>query len=219
METIPGHLERLPTGGDRVQAEMLSRHQRDRILIAMAAIVAKRGYPNTTVENIVKRASVSRTTFYEHFENREACLLATVDATADEIRRRLAAASATETEWPSQVRASLAAFLDYVAANPSFARTAMVESVTAGPAAVERYERLLRTFSPGFALGRREKGATANLPDTLEDSLVGGIVWMVHQRLLRNEIAEIPGLLPTMLEFTLAPYLGEERAAEIASSA
>jgi AcrR family transcriptional regulator len=219
METIPGRLDRLPMDGNRLQAEMLSRDPRERILIAMATIVARRGYPNTTVGHVVKRASVSRTTFYDYFDNREACLVATVDAAASEIRRRVNAASAAEADWPAQVRAGLEAFLDYVAENPALARTAMVESVTAGPAAVEHYERLMRTFSPGLALGRNRDGATDGLPETLEDSIVGGIVWMVHQRLMRNEIEEIPALLPTMLEFSLAPYLGENRAKEFAADA
>jgi AcrR family transcriptional regulator len=196
---------------------MLSRDQRDRIIVATATIVAKRGYRNTTVEHIVKRASVSRATFYEHFENREDCLLATVDSAAAEIRRRVEEAAVGEDEWPAQIRASLAALLDYVSANPSFARTAIVESVTAGPVAVERYEKLLGIFAPALALGRSEEGATPGLPDTLEDSIIGGIVWTIHQRLLRNELEEIPGLLPTMLEFSLSPYLGEEQAAEIAA--
>ena len=198
---------------------MLLRHQRDRILVATAAVVAKRGYPNTTVEHIVKRASVSRATFYEYFENREACLVATVELAREEIRRRVAEATAAESDWPLQVRASLAAFLDYVVANPDFARTTVVESVTAGPRAVAGYEGLLKVFSTGLAAGRAREGATPGLPDTLEDSIVGGVSWMIHQRLLRNEIEEIPGLLPTMVEFCLAPYLGEERAAEIAATA
>lgn len=85
------------------------------------------------------------------------------------------AAAAAEQEWPAQVRAGLAAFLDHVAADPG------------------------------------------DLPETLEDSLVGGIVWMVHQRLLRGEARQVPHLLPTMLEFALAPYLGEDRAAAVAA--
>jgi hypothetical protein len=47
--------------------------------------------------------------------------------------------------------------------------------------------------------------------------IVGGVVWMVRQRLLRGEVEQLPELLPTMLEFALAPYLGEARAAEIAA--
>ena len=64
-----------------------------------------------------------------------------------------------------------------------------------------------------------EAGATAGLPETFEDSLIGGVVWMIHQRLLHNEVDQIPGLLPTVVEFCLSPYIGAERAAAMAASA
>jgi AcrR family transcriptional regulator len=194
---------------------MLARDPRQRILVAMAEVVAKRGYQGTTIEHIVKRAGVSRATFYEHFENREDCLLAGFADAAVELQRRMEAAAAKAPAWPERVRAALTAFLDYSAANPAIARTCIVESVTAGPVAMEHYERALQTFVPLFRQGRETEEATGELPDDLEDLIIGGLVWMVHQRLLRNEIDEIRGLLPTMLEFALVPYLGEEQTAEV----
>lgn len=192
---------------------MLARDPRDRILVAMAEIVAKRGYQGTTIEHIVKRAGVSRATFYEHFENREDCLLAGFAEAEEELQRRLAEATKTG-EWPERIRAAVTVFVDYCTSKPALARTCLVESVTAGPIAMERYEDALTKFAPIFREGREYAGG-AELPDDLEDLIVGGIAWMVHQRLLRNEIDRIPGMLPTMLEFALVPYLGEERAAEI----
>jgi len=212
-------MERLPAGGDRFRAEMISRSQRDRILTAMSEIVAKRGYQGATVELITKRAGVARATFYENFENREACLLGGFEEALAEVRSRIDAAAELESDWPGRIRAGLAAFLAYVAENPALARTCLVELMTAGPAAMERYEQALQSFAPVFARGREFTAGSEELPETLEDSIVGGIVWMVHQRLLRGEAALVPSLLPTMLEFGLAPYLGEQRAAEVAAAA
>lgn len=219
VETLPGHLRRLPAGHDRVQAEMLSRDQRQRILLATAELVAKRGYQGTTIERIVKRAGVSRATFYENFANREDCLLACFEEAAAELRRRIVAAAAEVEGWPEQVRAALEAGLGFAASEPALARTCLVEVMTAGPRAMEAYEEALRSFAPLLLAGREVDGASAELPETLEDSIVGGVVWMVHQRLLRGEVDAIPGLLPTMLAFVLGPYLGEERAAEFAARA
>jgi AcrR family transcriptional regulator len=217
VETIPGHLERLPPGEDRFRAEQLSRAPRQRILTAMTDIVAKRGYQGTTIEHIVKRAGVSRATFYECFANREDCLLGGFDEAVGEGRRRAVLAASDEDEWPAQIRAGLAAVLDYVAAEPALARTCLVESVTAGPTAMERYDQGLKSSAPAFLRGRELAGESSELPETLEDSIVGGIVWMIHQRLLRGEADQVPGLLGTMLEFALGPYLGESRAAEVAA--
>jgi AcrR family transcriptional regulator len=219
METLPGHLERLPAGQDRFQAELMSRSQRERILAAAADVIAKRGYQGTTVALIVERAGVARVTFYENFENREGCLLALFDEAIGEMRRRAEAAIAAEAEWSTQVRAVISSFLEYVVAEPALARTCLIESMTAGPKAMERYEQALQSYSPILREGRRFAGDLDGLPGSLlEDSIIGGIVWMVHQRLLRGEVEEIPGLLPTMVEFALAPYLGENRAAQVAGS-
>ena len=193
---------------------MLARDPRERILVGMAEIVAKRGYHGATIEHIVKRAGVSRATFYEYFDNREDCLLAVFDEAAVELQRRMKTAAAEADEWPDQVRAALAAFLEYAVANPALARTCIVESVTVGPVAMERYERALRTFVPLFRIGRKVGEANGELPDELEDLIIGGLVWMVHRRLLRNEIDEIRALLPTMMEFALVPYMGEQRVAD-----
>jgi AcrR family transcriptional regulator len=195
---------------------MLARDPRERILVAMAEIVAKRGYHGATIEHIVKRAGLSRATFYEYFDNREDCLLAGFDEAGVELQRRMETAAAEADEWPDQVRGALVAVLDYTVENPAVARTCVVESVTAGPVAMEHYERAMRTFVPLFRLGRELGEADGELPDDLEDLIIGGLVWMVHQRLLRNEIDEIRALLPTMLEFALVPYMGEKRAATIA---
>jgi hypothetical protein len=81
------------------------------------------------------------------------------------------------------------------------------------------YERVLGSFTFFFSEGRQLAEQGEELPETLEESIVGGIIWMIHQRLVSGEQDEIPGLLPTMLEFSVAPYLGEELAAKVASEA
>lgn len=198
---------------------MLAREPRERILIALAELVAKRGYSGTSVEHIIKRAVVSRSTFYECFKNREEALLALFEQSQTEMTERIAAAAATAEDWPARVIAVLRAFLAYAAENPAVARTCLVESVTVGAAAIERYEQALAELAPIFAGGRELSANAAELPDALEDMVVGSVIWLVHQRLLRGEAEQIPALLPTAVEIAVSPYLGEKRAAELAASA
>jgi hypothetical protein len=56
------------------------------------------------------------------------------------------------------------------------------------------------------------------LPETLEDTLAGGVLWVVNQRLLAGELGEIRALLPEALEFLLRPYVGEDEAAREAGT-
>ena len=197
---------------------MLAHEPRKRILIALAELVAKRGYQGTTVEHIVKRAVVSRSTFYELFPNREAALLALLESSQEELTKRIADAAKGAEAWPARIVKVLAAFLGYAADNPAIARTCLVESMTVGSAAIARYERAMAELAPVFAGGRELATDPQELPEALEDMVVGSIVWLVHQRLLRGEAAQIPSLLPTAVEIATSPYLGEAKAAELVAS-
>jgi AcrR family transcriptional regulator len=192
--------------------------QRQLILAATAELVAKRGYHGTTVELIAERAGISNKTFYGQFANREECLMACLDEIAADAGGRIAVAAAAESDWVEKVPAGIVAFLDYVVVEPARARTFLVESMGAGPAALGRYEKALKHFAQCLRGGRKVAGEDTLLPDILEDSIVGGIVWMVHQRLIAGELDAISPLLPRMVKFALASYLGAERAALIAAA-
>src|ERR1700735_2911671 len=131
--------------------------QRERILAAVADVVSKRGYQASPVELIAERAGMTKKTFYGYFPNREEALLACLDAAAEEARRRIVAATAEEDEWAGEIRAGLAAFLEYVAAEPALARTCLVETMGAGTRALDRYEAALRTFTPLLRGGRSQQ--------------------------------------------------------------
>ncbi len=218
METLPGQLERLPAGNDDFQVEILARTQRERILSAFAELVAKDGYQATSIGRVVDRAGVSRVTFYENFKNREACLLAAFDLCATGVSKRIEREVPVSAPWPEQVRAGLGAVFGYVADNPDLANTCFVQAITAGPTPLDHYELVLRGFAGYFRMGRKHSAPGTEFSDALEDTIVGGVVWVIHRRLLHGEAEKIPELLPTIVEFALAPYLGEQHAAEVASA-
>jgi AcrR family transcriptional regulator len=205
-------------GQPRGEARRAARlDQRRRILTATAELVAQRGYHGTSVELIAERAEMSNKTFYGQFRNREECFLACLEEIAADGGGRIDAAIHDEDDWPEQVRAGITAFLEYVVEEPARARSLLVESMGAGTVAMEHYEAALKRFAGPLRAGRATAADGAALPDILEDSIVGGLVWMVHQRLIAGELDDVPGLLPRMVKFALAPYLGEERAVEIAA--
>jgi len=209
---------RLSGGPGKLPPEKVAAHQRARLQGAMVEAVARHGYAGTTLRELVALAGVSKSTFYEHFENREACLLAGFEDAVDESRRRITGAAEREESWPEQLRAGLTALLDYIVEEPALARTCLVESVTAGPAAAELYESALQSAADALRPGRKYANPDLALPYTLEDSIVGGIVWMVVHRLQRGEAESIPDVLPTMLEFALASYLGESEASKLVAA-
>lgn len=205
-------------GREQLSREFIARHQRARIINALALETSEKGYRQVTVADIVKRAAIARNTFYENFRSKEDCFLATQEFAMSAALERVVAAAGELDEWPERVRAGLAAFLDFVAEEPSLARTCMVESLSAGPGAVRYYEESQQAFVSLFRLGRDVSPHGSELPETLEEAIIGGVFWIVYQRLAVAEVAAVPQLLPEVVEFALTPYLGAEAAREIAQA-
>lgn len=197
--------------------EFITQHQRARIIAALAEETVEKGYRSVTVADIVRRAGIARNTFYENFSSKEDCFLAASEYAAKEALRRVVDAASKVDAWPARVNAGLAAFLHYVATEPALARTCIVEALAAGPAAVERYERSIQVFVPLFRMGRKVAAKGEELPDTLEETIVGGIFWIVYQRLVTGQAEEIEGLQRELVEFSLTPYVGAEAARRTAA--
>jgi AcrR family transcriptional regulator len=183
-------------------------HQRQRILDAMATLVSKRGYAATTIEGLSKAAGISPATFHKHFKSKEECFLAAFDEAVEEASRRVtAAAEEAGGGWEERVRTGLAALLEAIAGEPKLARMCLVESLTAGPAAMDRYERAIRVAVPPLRGGRQMSSDAEALPNALEETLVGGIAWTLQQRLASGDLDGLRNLEPQLLRVIFAPYL------------
>ena len=172
---------------------------------ALAELTAEKGYEATKISDIVRRAGVARKTLYDNFEGKEEVFLAAFDAARDEVLRRVEASSAeAEGDWQDRIEAGLAAFLGYVAEEPTLARMCMIEALSATPATTKRYEDALETF---VTLTKRTLPRDERLPETIDETLVGGVAWIVYQQIRRGEAERAEDLLPELTEFMMAPYL------------
>lgn len=217
---MPGKDSRQPPGPQPVSRDAAAADQRRRILEATADLVAEQGYPATTIETIVRRAKVGYATFYKSYADKEECFLALFDAALEHTAREVEDAYEREAgPWTDRVGAALGALFKVIAEHPNVARACMVESLTAGPKAVARHEAALKRFAPLLRPGRELNPRQAELPATLEDTLAGGVLWVVNQRLVAGRADELRSLLPETLEFLLRPYVGEEEAAREAGDA
>lgn len=214
VRALPGKASRQPPGPEPVGRDAAAADQRRRILEATAQLVAEHGFQETTMETIVRRAKVGYATFYKHFADKEAAFLALLDAAIERSAGRIEDAYRREEgPWPDRVGAALGALFEDVAAHPEVARAVLVEALTAGPEAAAKHEAALKRLAPLLRPGRELNPRQAELPETLEETLAGGIVWVLGQRLTAGEAGKLRGLLPETLEFVLRPYVGEDEAA------
>ena len=207
---------RLPAGRHGLPREFIAQNQRERIITALVDTVAERGYNATTVAHITKAASVSRRTFYEHFADKEACFLAAYEMVADHIRDSMQVAASAFEEWPQQVRAALATMLRFLAGEPELARVCMIEPIAAGGEIATKYREAMQGFVTILKAGRPEHGGERPLPEATEATLVGGIISLIVREINAGRTEQLESLLPDLVELTLAPYLGSERAAQLA---
>jgi AcrR family transcriptional regulator len=206
----------LPGGHHGLTREQIAESQRERLLAAIAQEVAAKGYRQTTITDVVKLASVSTRDFYELFDGKEECFLAAFEAVCDHLEELLGEVAASEEDWPNQVVAVLRAALEFFAAEPELARLCLIESVGATPRIAISFREAVLDVSPALARGRAELDDPDSLLPETEDAILGGIVSLMTRSILAGETESFAALLPDLVDFTLAPYLGAERAAELA---
>jgi AcrR family transcriptional regulator len=173
---------------------------------AMAELTAERGYGATKIADVVSRAGVARKTLYDNFSGKEELFLAAFEATAAEALQAVEAACAAAAEGDGEaVEAGLDALLEFLVAHPAQARMCMIEALSATPATAAQYEEAMQQF---VELLRSWAPVAKSRPGTLEETLVGGVAWVLQQRIRNDEVAMVGRLLPELSGFVLSPYRG-----------
>jgi len=185
--------------------EFVASHKRRRMMAAIAELTAESGYEATKIADIVRQAAVARKTLYDNFDGKEDLFLSAIDATMSEMRELVEAACAEADSAEGGIVAGIEALLDYVAENPSASRMCMVEAISATPSSARLYDAGMRGFVELF---RKSAPARAELPTTIEESLVGGVAWILQLQIRRGEAERAPELLSELSQFVLSPYLG-----------
>ncbi|MCW2989361.1 MAG: transcriptional regulator, TetR family [Solirubrobacterales bacterium] len=186
--------------------EFVAVRKRRRIMDAMAELSAEQGYEATKIADIVRRAGVARKTLYDNFDGKEEVFLAAFDSGLVEVSTQIEEACASaDPGWADRLAAGLRAFLAYIAENPAAARMCLIEAMSATPAASARYDDAMEKF---VELLRRSAPAETGLPDTIEETVVGGVAWVLHQQIRRSGAEQALDLMPELLDFILSPYHG-----------
>jgi AcrR family transcriptional regulator len=210
MANAAGGGKRARPGGHQLRPEVLVHHQRQRILAGAARAVSERGYRETSVADVVKSAAVARARFYENFSSKQDCFFALYDSATEGALAAVEEACGEHREdFPQRVEVGLRALLGYLEADPSLARAWILEGPTVGAPINDRFERLIGDFAALLRRGR--SGAPdAELPDTVEETVAGGLYWLLYYALLDGQPKKIGKLLPQLVEFSLIPFVGTE---------
>ncbi len=178
------------------------------MLAAMVEVSAERGAANVTVAHVVARAGVSRRTFYEVFADREECFLAAFDDGVARATRCVLAAYDPKARWVERMRTALTALLSFLDADRPVGRLLLVGSLGAGAEALERRQAVLARAIAVVDEGRGETRAATDLPALTAEGVVGGVLSVLHARLLDPGSPPLVELTSQLMATIVLPYLG-----------
>jgi AcrR family transcriptional regulator len=187
----------------------------ERILRALAAVVAEKSYPETTVADIVERAKTSQRTFYEHFANKEDATVAALDSGSSMMLAAALPAFRRATDWAQAVHDTQEAMFTFGVQEPEYARLGGVEMYAAGKRALEQREVVTEgmegLLAPGYELA-------PGTPAIAAEAIGGALYALLYDHVKQKGPDRLAEMVPLAVYVTLAPFIGAERAYELANS-
>jgi AcrR family transcriptional regulator len=210
-QASPDIPRRLPRGTHGLDRDVVEASQRTRLLEAVGRAVAERGYAAATIDDVVRRAGVSKKTFYDHFADKQECFLAAYESASEELLDRVREAHAVHDDWLERTRAGIVAYLRWLAADPALARVYLVEVAAAGPRALERREALRDRYAELI----RERRPSA-LPFEILHAVVAAVDDVVVRHIREHGAERLPELEPILMRLQVALLAGPDVAAKSA---
>jgi AcrR family transcriptional regulator len=202
-------LPELVTMGDAARGDSTAAH-RLRLVGAMAALLAEKGYSTVTIADIARQAHVSKRTFYEHFADKDACFIACYETLSDIVLQAIVDAMPGELPWPRRLRASTKAYLSTLESQPALTRTLMMDIYAAGPQALQVRRQVLRRFADNLRRvvdqGRKENPKLPRLSQAMATAIIGGInelVLVAVEEGRAHRLTELSGTAEALLQAVL----------------
>jgi AcrR family transcriptional regulator len=186
--------------------------QRARIRAATIAVAGEHNVDSVTVSRVIKRAHVSRRTFYELFANSGDCLCAAYEEIVERAFSRVRPAYEAQERWVDRVRVGLRAALEFFDEEPELARLCFVQATAAGEQTLVCRTRLIRRIAERLDDDYAAERTSRVPPELAGQAIVGGVLELLHTRLLVSKsicLSELSGQLTAIL---VLPYLGPAAA-------
>ena len=189
---------------------------RRELVEAIVAETVAVGYGKTTIQGIVRRSGTSRSDFYDHFGSKQAAVEAAYGDLFERYAERLLETCEMQSSWPLKVKVGIGVTLDMASGSPEAAKFLTVSSLTVGDDLLQQVHDSRERLARLLVAGRAETPHGPELPGVAEPVLVHGIAGVISRQLRAGEAKSLPAIAPQLTEFILTPYLGRDRASEVA---
>lgn len=205
METRKRPSIKLTGGPHGIPRAVVHEVQRGRLLDALADVIAEEGYLDTTVHKILKRAGISRRTFYEIFTDKEDCFLVAYEEASDHMVVLAQRNCRLEGTPEARIENGLRALLEFVEREPNVARMCIVEAMAAGEKARKRRAKTMEHLTTLATDALEERSDSHDEALLRARVLIGGVHEMVYDALSRGRSKGISELAEDVVTSHLWP--------------
>lgn len=188
----------------RLKATETERDQIARLEKAMVEATSRHGFAETTVAELVGLAGVSKTTFYEHFESKQDCFLATFDAIIEAAMKRVTETFRKPGNFRERLTRALSTFMEVAADEPAAASLVAVDSLTLGKVGIAHRERGSKAFEVMVRQSFDHSPATVEVSDTTVRAIVAGIRGVVYRNLRAHQADRLPDVVDELVSWALS---------------
>jgi AcrR family transcriptional regulator len=198
----------LPKGRHGLSREEVEASQRTRLLRATIELGTERGFASLTLTDIVSRAGVARSTFYEYFTDKQQCFLEAFDYAAELVLEHvLAIAPPPADDLASPVHGYIARLLELAVDEPGVVQLVAADAETLDPAAAERQRAIRGRLADGLVnlrdFLRRDDPKLAPITHVRALAIVGAITEVVQHTFYNSGIDALPALQPELATIVL----------------
>ena len=199
----------LPKGRHGLSREQVQASQRTRLLQATIELGTERGFAALTLTEIVGRAGVARSTFYDYFADKQQCFLAAFDYAADRVLERvLAVGPPPPGDFVSRVHVYTKRLLELAVEEPGLVRLVAADAEALGPAAAERQRTIRGRLADGLValreFRRRDEPSLAPITHVRAVAVVGAITEVLRHTLYTSGVEALPALQPELGAIVIA---------------
>lgn len=178
----------LPRGPHELTREQVADSQRARLMAAFTELMAEGGYASVRLAELVTRAGVSKATFYEHFADKQECMLAAYEQFLHTLITAIAPLVTDEAPTLTDfVRNVITSYIAVITRDLTAARAFFVELDGAGPEARARRRHERQAFTALLA-DRHQKfrardPSLAPIPTIAYEAIIDAAREIVRDRL------------------------------------
>lgn len=201
-------MKSLPKGRHHLSREQVEASQRTRLLKAAVELGTERGFAPLILTDIVRRAGVARSTFYEYFADKEECFMEAFDYAAGRVLERVLALEPPPVDAASPVHAYIAKLLQLCVQEPGLVRLVAADAEALGPAAAERQRAVRDRIADGLVklreFLRRDEPKFAPISHIRALAVVGAITEVLRHTFYTSGIDALPTLQAELAAVVLA---------------